>query len=71
MPNREMDKIRRMHIKHNDEVTKFNNNYKKIKRGNGTFTEEIPISRAYSVIDTDLARDNIENDLTSADKQDL
>jgi len=25
----------------------------------------------YPVIDTDLARDNIENDLTAADKQDL
>lgn len=25
----------------------------------------------YPVIDTDLARDNLENDLTEADKQDL
>lgn len=32
---------------------------------------ENSISKAYPVIDTDLARDNIENDLTSADKQDL
>ncbi len=30
-----------------------------------------PISSAYSVIDTDLARDNIENDLSAADAQDL
>ena len=32
---------------------------------------EIPISSSYPVIDTDLARDNIENDLTSSDLQDL
>ena len=30
-----------------------------------------PISGAYREIDTDLARDNIENDLTFADLQDL
>lgn len=30
-----------------------------------------PISEAYREIDTDLARDNIENDLTFADLQDL
>ena len=33
--------------------------------------KEKNISSVYLVIDTDLARDNIENDLTSADKQDL
>lgn len=32
---------------------------------------EKPISKAYRQIDTDLARDNLENDLTFADKQDL
>ncbi len=32
---------------------------------------ERPISSVYPVIDTDLARDNIENDLSSADLQDL
>ncbi len=32
---------------------------------------EKPISKAYSVIDNDLARDNVENDLTAADLQDL
>lgn len=32
---------------------------------------EKPISSAYSVIDTDLARDNLENDLSAADLQDL
>ncbi|MCI1930496.1 MAG: hypothetical protein LKJ13_02235 [Clostridia bacterium] len=29
------------------------------------------ISKAYPVIDTDLARDNIENDTPNADLQDL
>lgn len=33
--------------------------------------KETPISSAYSVIDTDLARDNLENDLSAADLQDL
>lgn len=32
---------------------------------------ERPISTAYPVIDTDLARDNIENNLPNADLQDL
>lgn len=32
---------------------------------------EKPISGAYREIDTDLARDNLENDLTFADLQDL
>ncbi len=30
-----------------------------------------PIPEIYGVIDTDLARDNLENNLTAADKQDL
>lgn len=33
--------------------------------------KEKPISTAYKVIDTDLARDNLENDLPNADLQDL
>lgn len=33
--------------------------------------EERPISRVYPVIDNDLARDNIENDLPAADLEDL
>ena len=32
---------------------------------------EKPIPKSYSTIDTDLARDNVENDLTFADLQDL
>ncbi|MCD7948019.1 MAG: hypothetical protein LUG13_06990 [Oscillospiraceae bacterium] len=30
-----------------------------------------PISKTYPVIDTDLARDNIENDMPAADLEDL
>jgi len=33
--------------------------------------KEETISKVYPVIDTDLARDNIEIDLPEADKQDL
>ena len=33
--------------------------------------KEKPISDVYAVIDTDLARDNLENDITAADLQDL
>ena len=32
---------------------------------------EKPISNAHGIIDTDLARDNLENDLPMADLQDL
>ncbi len=32
---------------------------------------EKPISNAHGIIDTDLARDNLENDLPFADQQDL
>lgn len=32
---------------------------------------ERPISKVYPVIDNDLARDNIENDLSASDVQDL
>ena len=32
---------------------------------------EKPISRAHGIIDSDLARDNLENDLPFADLQDL
>lgn len=35
------------------------------------FSKEKSISNAYPVIDNDLARDNVENDLTAADLQDL
>lgn len=33
--------------------------------------KEKPVSKVYPVIDNDLARDNVENDLTAADLQDL
>lgn len=32
---------------------------------------EKPISKVYPVIDSDLARDNLENDIPAADLQDL
>ncbi len=35
------------------------------------FSMERPISQIFSEIDTDLARDNLENDITAADLQDL
>lgn len=35
------------------------------------FHTEKPISKAYRVIDTDLARDNIENDIPAADLTDI
>jgi len=33
--------------------------------------EEKPISKVYPVLDNDLARDNVENDLPAADLEDL
>ena len=38
---------------------------------NKSHVKERPISSVYPVIDTDLARDNLENNLTEADFQDL
>ena len=38
---------------------------------NKSYSEEVPISSAYPVIDNDLARDNIENDIPAADLQDI
>lgn len=35
------------------------------------YSKEKPISSVYPVIDNDLARDNIENDISAADLQDL
>jgi hypothetical protein len=35
------------------------------------YLKQRPISSVYPVIDTDLGRDNVENDLTAADLQDL
>ena len=36
-----------------------------------TEKQERPLSKVYPVIDNDLARDNLENDLPAADKEDL
>ncbi len=38
---------------------------------NKVYHTERPISGAYSAIDTDLARDNLENDIPAADLEDL
>ena len=35
------------------------------------FHTDVPISNAYGPIDNDLAMENLENDLTAADKQDI
>ena len=35
------------------------------------FSQDKPVSDVYPVIDNDLARDNVENDMTAADLQDL
>lgn len=34
-------------------------------------SQEKPIASVYSAVDTDLARDNLENDITAADLQDM
>lgn len=36
-----------------------------------TAKDERPISPAYGILDNDLGRDNLENDLTAADRQDV
>lgn len=38
---------------------------------NKSYSHEIPISDAYHVIDNDIARDNLENDIPAADLQDI
>lgn len=38
---------------------------------NKSYSHEIPISTAYIVVDSDLARDNMENDISAADLQDI
>lgn len=38
---------------------------------NKSYAHENPISSAYSTIDNDIARDNLENDIPAADLQDI
>ncbi len=38
---------------------------------NKSYSHEVPISSAYSTIDNDIARDNLENDIPAADLQDI
>lgn len=40
-------------------------------QNNRPVKRERPVSRVYPVLDNDLARDNVENDITAADLQDL
>lgn len=56
-------------IMHDDK----NDNKYKTPPVQGLFDNELerPISSIYPVIDTDLARDNIENDLPDSELQDL
>lgn len=44
---------------------------KQPKKESAAVSKERPISATYPVIDTDLARDNLENDLSAADLQDV
>ena len=56
----------------NQRNKKENENSKILRKiNNNKIKTERPISLAYPEIDIDLARDNIENDLTSSDLQDL
>ncbi len=47
------------------------NSYYKRGKPNDPQKDDRPISKVYPVIDTDLARDNLENDIPAADLQDL
>lgn len=42
-----------------------------MKRPERTHTKERPISEAYKETDSDLARDNLENDMPEAELQDI
>lgn len=56
-------------IKHN-----IRQSYAKIPQENipnDIDSSDKPISKVYAEIDNDLARDNLENDITAADLQDL
>ena len=41
------------------------------KAKQGEESAEKPVSKVYPVIDNDLARDNVENDIPAADLEDL
>lgn len=86
MAKKGMKRIERTHTKPKNIVPPVPEIQGKAKRGNvsaapviaGTkapsqkvYHSERPISKAYSAIDTDAARDNLENDISKADLQDL
>lgn len=62
------------YIPHRSSINKYNSpankGTHKAYHINGSEAER-PISNIYSAIDTDLARDNLENDMTAADLQEL
>ena len=67
MAKKGMKRPDRTHTKPKNEVPPVPEIQGKAKQGKA----EKPVSEAYGVIDTDLARDNYENDLPAADLQDL
>lgn len=75
MAKKGMKRIDRTHTKPRNELNPVPEIQGKAKHGKTNAgpisSTEKPISKAYSVIDTDVARDNLENDLSKADLQDL
>ncbi|MBR5484949.1 MAG: hypothetical protein IKV41_00375 [Oscillospiraceae bacterium] len=85
MPKQGMSRPSRTHTKQRNDMAPVPEIQGKAKHGkqkanpiiSGTYGPnmkvyhtEKPISKAYPVIDTDLGRDNVENDITAADLQD-
>lgn len=58
-------------MKHPDETPKKKSKKHSVPEFKGRMKAEKPISDSYPALDTDLARDNLEIDITEADLQDL
>ncbi len=77
MAKQGMKRIDRTHTKPKNDVPPVPEIQGKAKLSNAKAhpvvdgAKERPISSVYPVIDTDLGRDNVENDLSAADLQDL
>jgi len=52
-------------------INRFSSRHPRIMANDKKRQSERPISNAYPLIDTDLARDNIENDQPAAELEDL
>ena len=63
-------KLNTIHLLYNPFII-ANNNTEVIKMTDKKKKKEKPIPEVYPEIDTDLARDNIENDIPYADLQDI